>query len=112
MPVEYKAKSTVGLLTSSTLVANLGLSMEPFHLLSLSRLDNRKGVFSVPSSSQYLSMISLTLQKVLRISLLMTSTLCCDIPHPADRQAAASSLSSDVDKNHKLVKHLEQFFQS
>ena len=26
------------------------------------------------------------------------STICCDIPHPSDRQAAASSLSSDLDK--------------
>ena len=34
------------------------------------------------------------------------STLCREIPHPSDRQAAASSLSSDLDKNHKLVKHL------
>jgi len=31
-------------------------------------------------------------------------TLCRDIPHPSDRQAAASSLSSDLVKNHKLVK--------
>ena len=29
------------------------------------------------------------------------STLCREIPHPSDRQAAASSLSSDLDKNHK-----------
>ena len=36
------------------------------------------------------------------------STLCCDIPHPSNRQVAASSLASDLEKkNHKLVKHLE-----
>ena len=32
-------------------------------------------------------------------------TLCHDIPHPSDKQAAASSLSSELAKNHKLVKH-------
>ena len=40
------------------------------------------------------------------------STLCRDIPHPSDSHAAASSLSSDLDKNHKMVKHLEYVFQS
>ena len=42
------------------------------------------------------------------------STLCRDIPHLSDRQAAASSLSSDLKKkkNHKLVEHLEHVFQS
>ena len=39
------------------------------------------------------------------------STLCHYISHPSDRQAAASPLSSDLDKNHKLVKHLEYVFQ-
>ena len=40
------------------------------------------------------------------------STLCLDIPHPFDRQAASSSLTSDLEKNHKLVKHLEYVFKS
>ena len=40
------------------------------------------------------------------------STICHDLPHPFVRQAATSSLSSDLDKNHKLVKHLEHVFQS
>ena len=40
------------------------------------------------------------------------STMCCDIPHPLDKQAAASSLSSDLQKNHNLVKHSEYVFQS
>ena len=34
-------------------------------------------------------------------------TLCRDISHHSDRQAAASPFSSDLDKNHKLVKYLE-----
>ena len=45
------------------------------------------------------------------ISLLMTP-LCRDISHPSDRKAAASSLSSDHDKNHKMVKHLEYVIES
>ena len=41
------------------------------------------------------------------------TTLCHDIPHPSDRQPAASSLSSDLEKkNHKMIKHLEYVFQS
>uniref|UniRef100_A0A8C4WQT9 Reverse transcriptase domain-containing protein n=1 Tax=Eptatretus burgeri TaxID=7764 RepID=A0A8C4WQT9_EPTBU len=37
-------------------------------------------------------------------------TLCTDTPHPSDRQAAASSLSSDLDKDHKMAKHLTMSF--
>ena len=40
------------------------------------------------------------------------STLCHTICQPSDQQAAASSLSADLDKNHKLVKHFEHVFQS
>ena len=40
------------------------------------------------------------------------STLCRTICHPSDWQAAASSLSADLEKNHKLVKHVEHVFQS
>ena len=42
-------------------------------------------------------MILLTLWKILSISA-DDSTLCCDIPHPSDSYAAASSLSSDLDQ--------------
>ena len=40
------------------------------------------------------------------------STLCLDISHPSERQVAGSPLYSDLDENHKLVKHLEYGFQS
>ena len=40
------------------------------------------------------------------------STLCRDIPHPSHRKAASSTLSSDLEKYDKLVKHLEYVFQS
>ena len=40
------------------------------------------------------------------------STLCHDIPHPSNRKAAASSLYSDLDKNQKMVKHLEYVLES
>ena len=49
-------------------------------------------------------MISLTLWKILLISLPMTP-LSAVTSHLSDRQAAASSFYSDLDKNHKLVKH-------
>ena len=40
------------------------------------------------------------------------STLCHDIPHPSDRWTAASSLSSDLEKNRKLDKLVECVFHS
>ena len=41
------------------------------------------------------------------------STLCHDIPHPSDRQAAASSISSDIEKNlTRWSTHLEYVLQS
>ena len=46
--------------------------MEPFHLLSLSRLEYPMAVFSAPYYSYSSSMISLTLWKILLIYLLMT----------------------------------------
>ena len=56
-------------------------------------------------------MISLTMENPLYL-FADDSTLCHDIPHPSDRQAAASSLSSDLKKDYKTVKYLEYVFQS
>ena len=44
LPLELNANSTLGLLTSSTLI-DMWFSMEPFRLLSLSRLEHPKAVF-------------------------------------------------------------------
>ena len=42
--------------------------------------------------------------------LFVDNSTLCDISHPSDRKAAASSLSADLDKN-QLVQHLEYIFQ-
>ena len=55
------SNDTHGLFTSSTLVANVWLSMESFHLLFLPKLECPKAVFWTKSSSWSSSMISLTL---------------------------------------------------
>ena len=93
LPIKSKTNSTHCLLTSSTLVANVWLSTEPFHL-SLSRLECLKAVFWAQSYSWSSSMISLTLENPL-YPFADDSTLCHDIPHPSDRQVVASPLSSD-----------------
>jgi len=93
-----KANSTHISLTSSTLIANKWLSMESFHILSLSRLESIKAVFYVPSYFQSSSMIHFTLENPLYL-FDDDSTFCHDIPHPSDRQVAASSLTSDLDKS-------------
>ena len=67
-----KANSTHGLLTSSTLIANVWQSTESFHLLALSRKQSPKAVFWVQSYSHSSSVISLTLWKSPFINLLMT----------------------------------------
>ena len=91
LPIESKANSTLELLTSSPLVVNVWLSTEPFHLLSLSRQEYHKAVFKAPYYSESSSVISLTLENPLYL-------FVDDIPHPSDRQTAASSLSSHLAK--------------
>ena len=93
--------------------------MEFFHPLFLSRLDQAfvdleflKVAFWALFFFWFSSMISPTLWKILYICLLMTATLCRTIGHPSDRQAAASSLTADLDNNHKLVQHVEHVIPS
>jgi len=72
LPMASKINPTHGFLTSSTLVTNVWLSTESFHLLSLSMLVYPKAVFWAQSYSKSSSLISLVLQKVLSLYLLMT----------------------------------------
>ena len=71
-------------------------SMESFNLLALSRLECPKQC-SGPSPIPDIHKRSLTLENTLYL-FADDPTLCCDIPHPSDTQAAASSLSSDLEK--------------
>ena len=90
-----KAISTHGSQTSSPIAANVWPLMECFHPLFLSRLKFLKAAFWALFFFWFSSMISPTLWKILYISLLMTSPSAVS---SSDRQAAASSLSADMDK--------------
>ena len=96
LPMASKPNSTHGLLISSTLEADVWHLMGSFHLLSLSRLECSKAVFSVLGPVQFLISINDLSDsgKILFIYIFAdSSTLRCDIPHPPDRQTAVSSLS-------------------
>ena len=71
--------------------------MEFSHPLFLSRLEVLKAVFWALFFFWFSSMISLTLENPLYL-FAYVSTLCRTICHPSEWQAAASSLSADLDK--------------
>ena len=80
------------------------LSTEPFHLLFLSRLEYPQS--SVLGPILFLIFIN-DLTDSLENPLYLFAddyTVCRHIPHHFDSPSAASSHSSDLDKNHKLVK--------
>ena len=104
LPMASKVKSTLGLLTSSTLVVSVWFSAESF-LLSMSRLECSKAVFYAPIlfltfindlSDSGKSSISL----LMTLLYAMTSLVLTESLFPLFRPW----------KNHKLVKHLEYVF--
>ena len=72
LPMVFKAISTHGSQTSSPVAANLWPLMEFFNPLFLSKLEFLKAAFWALFFFLFSSMISLTLWKILFISLLMT----------------------------------------
>ena len=98
LPLMSKANSTHGFLTSSCLVANVWLSTASFLPLCLSKLECSKAVLSAPVLLLiFINNLSDSLENPLYL-FADNSTPCRDIPHPSDRQATASSLSSDLEK--------------
>ena len=97
LPLVSKDIFTQSSQTSSPITANMWPLMEFFHTLFLSRLEFLKAVFWALFFFCFLSMIYLTLENSLYL-FADDSTLCRTICHPSDRQAAASSLTADLDK--------------
>ena len=97
LPMVSKAISTHGWQTSSPVTANVWPLMEFSPPLFLTRLEFLKAVFWALLFFWFSPMISPTLRKIL-YPFADDSTLCRTICHPSDRQAAASSLTADLDK--------------
>ena len=91
------AISTHGSRTYSPATVNARFFMALSHLLFLSRLEFHKTVFWALFVCCFSSMISPTLGNPLYL-FADDSTLCHTTSHPADQQAAATSLSADLDK--------------
>ena len=91
-----KAISTHGSQTSSPVAVNVWPKMEFSHSLFVSRLEFLKAAFwALFFFLVFINDLSDSLENPLY---LFDSTHCHDISHPSDRQAATSSLDSDVAK--------------
>ena len=89
--------STHGSQTSSPVASNVWPLMEFSHPLILSRLEFLKAAFWALLFFWFSSMISLTVENS-PFLFADDSTLCRTICHPSFQQAAAYSLSADLDK--------------
>ena len=98
----YPRTSPLMAQTSSAVAANVWPLMEFPHPRFLSRLEFLKAVFCAFLFLVFINDLSDSRKS--SIALLMTPhSACPPICHRSQQQAAASSLSADLDKNHKLV---------
>jgi len=95
LPMVSKAISTHGSQTSSPVAGNVWPLMEFSHPIFLSRLEFLKAILWALCFFWFSSMISLENPLYFFAD---DCTLCHTICHPSDQQAAAYSLSADLDK--------------
>ena len=97
LPMVSQAISTLGSHTSSLVAVNVWSLMEFCYPLFLFRLEFLKVEFWALFFFWFSSMTSNSLENPLYL-IADDSTLCRNICHPSDLQAAASLLSADLDK--------------